>query len=246
MFPIVFVDLFLYCSSCISGLCDGRSIQSRLRGFSGRRPAMSRLTILAPTCFCLLLSLLTPTAFATPDPVPAPVNGDPCGPAIQDTPNYPNTCASAPLLYQSPQQYGINCTADLYGSNSKYAIAYENCSASLQSICGKAIDTRARKGYWIWSYVQGNCALGIYQPALQGSAQLRNYTRCLEIFTAISDSCSSVVPASTIGGVNLRHFPGNPPPSPQLEADPGSWVHYTGEAVNAGYPSYIISKRPIP
>ena len=207
---------------------------------------MSRLTILAPTCFCLLLSLLTPTAFATPDPVPAPVNGDPCGPAVQDTPNYPNTCASAPLLYESPNQYGINCTADLSSSQSQNGIAYENCSASLQSICGKALDTRARRGYWIWSYLSANCALGFFQPALQGSARLRNYTRCTEIFTAISDSCSSVVPASVVGSVNLRYFPGHPPDSFYQGANPGSWVDYTGEAVNAGYPSYIISVRPTP
>ena len=199
---------------------------------------MSRLTLLASTCFCLLLSLFTPTTFATPDPVPAPVNGDPCGPAIQDTPNYPNTCNVAPTLVESPQPYGINCTGTV--STSKEQLVWSNCSASLESICTKALDPRTRKGHWIWSNLAQGCALAFFPPPYQGSAVLQNYTRCTEIFTAMSDSCSSVVPASNLAGVNLRQYPGFPPPG-SPDASGGNWIYYTGEAVNVGYPSYIIS-----
>lgn len=201
---------------------------------------MSRLTLLAPTCFCLLLSLLTPPTFATPDPVPAPINGDPCGPTIQDTPNYPNTCAVAPALVQSPQPYGINCTALGDTSKSTQQVAWGNCSASLENICTKALDPRTRKGYWIWSNLATGCVLGFFLPPYQGSATLQNYTRCTEIFTAISDTCSTVVPPSNMGGVNLREYPGFPPPSTG-GARSGDWNHYTGAAVNVGYPSYLLT-----
>ena len=202
---------------------------------------MLRLTLLSPTCFCLLLSLLTATTFATPDPVPAPVNGDPCGPTIQDTPDYPNTCAVAPALVESPQPYGINCTTLGTITNSAQEVVWENCSASLQSICTKALDPRTRKGHWIWSTLAPGCVLGFYLPPYQGSALLQNYTRCTEIFTAMSDTCSTVVPTSNLGGVNLREYPGNPPSSPGTKNKPAGWNYYTGEAVNVGYPSYMLT-----
>lgn len=51
-----------------------------------------------------------PAAITTPPSIPqtstaasaAPSNGDPCGPAIQDNPNYPNTCAAKPDLATTP------------------------------------------------------------------------------------------------------------------------------------------------
>lgn len=202
---------------------------------------MSRLLLLAPTCFCLLLSLLTPTTLATPDPVPAPVNGDPCGPAIQDNPDYPNTCAVAPVLVESPQPYGINCSATLPITKSTQEVVWGNCSASLESICTKALDPRTRKGHWIWSNLAEGCALAFFLPPYPGSALLQNYTRCTEIFTAISDTCQNAQPASNLGGVNLRQYPGLPPSSSD-KAKGGNWIYYTGEAVNVGYPSYLISQ----
>ena len=200
---------------------------------------MSRLTLLAPTFFCLLF-LLSPTTIATPAPVPAPVNGDPCGPTIQDTPNYPNTCSVAPALVESPQPYGINCTN--VGPTSKYTatVAWENCTASYQSICTKAVDARTRKGVWIWSSLAQGCALGVFLPPYQGSAQLLNFTRCEEIFTAMNDTCSTVVPASNYGGVNLKNLPGYPPTP--VKGQPGS--NFKGDAVNVGYPSYAITWIP--
>ena len=199
---------------------------------------MWRLTLLAPTCFCvLLLSLLTPTTLATPDPVPAPVNGDPCGPTIQDTPDYPNTCTIAPALVESPQPYGINCTGTVEGSSQ--GVVWGNCSASLDDICIKALDPRTRKGHWIWSNLAVGCALGIYLPPYRGSATLQNYTRCTEIFTAMSNTCEAVTPAKNLASVNLEEYPGSPPPGSD-KASGGNWIYYTGEAVNVGYPSYYL------
>ena len=202
---------------------------------------MSRLTLLAPTCVYLLLSLLTPTTFATPDPVPAPVNGDPCGPAIQDTPNYPNTCAVAPVLVESPQPYGINCSAVIPITSSYTTVAWENCSASLENICTKALDPRTRKNHWIWSNLAEGCVLGFFLPPYRGSALLQNYTRCTEIFTAMSDSCSTTVPPSNLAGVNLRNNPGFPPNTDSHGNKPAGWYLFTGDAVNVGYPSYLLT-----
>ena len=212
---------------------------------------MSPVILLAPVYVGLLAILLTPTTIATPAPVPAPINGDPCGPVVQDNPNYPNTCSVAPALVDSPQPYGINCTttAEVTGYQT---IAWQNCTASYENICTKALDSRTRKGVWIWSELAEQCALGIFLPPYQGAAQLQNFTRCVEIFTALNNTCSTVVPASNFGGINLRAIPGIPPSSivdgkPVYDGsshmDP--YHFYNGEAINVGYPSYIIAFLPL-
>ena len=212
--------------------------------FLSKRPAMARSTLLAPTCFCLFLFIFAPTTIATPAPVPAPANGDPCGPTIQDTPDYPNTCSIAPALVASPQPYGINCTA-VTPVHGLQTVAWENCSASYESLCTKALDSRTRKGVWIWSELAQNCGMGFYLPPYQGSAQLLNKTRCIEIFTALTETCATVVPPSNFGGVNLRTIPGYIPDVVDgLEVYNGYPSHnqtYQGTAVNVGYPSYAIS-----
>ena len=205
-------------------------------------------TILAPISFCLLPFLLPPTTIATPAPVPAPVNGDPCGPQIQDNPNYPNTCSVAPALVQSPQPYGINCTA-IYTVSGPQSIALENCAASYESACRKALDPRTRTNTWIWTMLAEQCALGFFLPPYQGSAQLLNGTRCIEIFTAMANTCSTSVPPSNYGSVNLRTLPGLPPTTtidgqPAYDGYPSNDMFFTGNAVNVGYPSYAISYVP--
>lgn len=208
---------------------------------------MSHFTLLAPICFCLLSFLLTPTTIATPAPVPAPANGDPCGPTVQDNPNYPNTCAAAPVLVKSPQPYGINCTAVIQVKGPE-AVAWGNCSASIQDACTKALDPRTRSGVWIWSDLAQGCALGFFLSPYPGAAPLPTKARCIEIFTAMNDSCSTSVPASNFGGVNLRTIPGHPPSiingQEVYDGYPGDVIDFAGDAVNVGYPSYAITFAP--
>ncbi|CAF9920108.1 hypothetical protein IMSHALPRED_004817 [Imshaugia aleurites] len=209
---------------------------------------MSHVTFLAPICFCLLSFFLAPTAIATPAPVPAPVNGDPCGPTVQDNPNYPNTCSVAPVLVKSPQTYGVNCIA--HGpTTGPDGVAWGNCSVSYQDICTKALDPRTNTGAWIWSELALGCSLGVFLPPYQGAAQLLNNTRCVEIFTAMNDSCSTSVPASNIASVNLLTVPGV---TPSLvngkevdDAESTNNILFNGNAVNVGYPSYAISSQPL-
>ena len=211
--------------------------------FSSKSLTMLQFTLIAPICFWLLSFLLISTTVATPDPIPAPANGDPCGPTIQDDPNYPDTCSVAPVLVKSPQPYGVNCTAIVPPKT--LTVAWGNCSASFQDACTKALDFRTRTGFWIWTSLADNCAIGFYLPPYQGAAKLQNNTRCIEIFTAMNDSCSTSVPASNFGGVNLRTIPGHPPTiiNGQAVYDGYPENNYTfyGDAVNVGYPSFAIT-----
>ena len=208
---------------------------------------MSHLTLLAPMCFCLLAFLFTRTTIATPAPVPAPANGDPCGPTVQDNPNYPDTCSVAPVLVKSPAVYGVNCTA-VTPIKGDTVVSWGNCSASIQDACTKALDARTRLGKWIWSNLALGCAIGFFLPPYPGAATLQNNTRCLEIFTAMNDSCSTSVPSSNFAGVNLRTLPGHPPSIVNGQAVyngyPGDVITFYGDAMNVGYPSYAITYTP--
>lgn len=236
-----------YHSPCISSLCQGTSVDQRAMKFLRKSLDMSHFRVLAPICFCLLSLLLTPTTIATPAPVPAPANGDPCGPTDQDNSNYPDTCSVAPVLVENPQAYGVNCTA-VTPIEGDTAVSWGNCSASFQDACTKALDARIRTGVWIWSNLAAGCAVGFFLPTYQGAAQLQNNTRCIEIFTAMNDSCSTSVPASNFGGVNLRTLPGHPPSIVNGQAVydgyPENVITFNGDAVNVGYPSYALTYTP--
>jgi len=208
---------------------------------------MPHLTLLTPLCFLLLSFILTPTAVA----IPAPANGDPCGPATQDNPNYPNTCNAIPALAQAPAPYSINCTADI--DIAKYpalAITWGNCSASLNSACTKMKDPRTLTGRWIQTQLAAGCSLQFFIPPFQGSAPRPTAERCMEIFTALSDSCATAVPPSSIGSINLKTIPGYDPT--YFDGDnvgkgyPNRNMGFTGNAVNVGYPSYLIVRANVP
>ncbi|MCJ1449776.1 hypothetical protein MMC28_000104 [Mycoblastus sanguinarius] len=163
--------------------------------------------------------------------VPGPPNGDPCGPTVQDTPNYPNTCNANVTLVDAPAPYGVNCTVQYPLTNAE-SINYTNCDASIVDICTKLTDSRTLRAHWIWSMLAPQCALGFYIPPYQGSASIPTMARCtVQIFSAMVDSCRTFPTKSNAASVNLKVFPtlsgGN-----------------SGEAVNVGYPTYGIGWSP--
>lgn len=239
-----FTDLLVLCrSSCISGFGWSTFASHTAMNSSSKSLTVSQSTLLAPLCFWLLSFLLLSKTLATPAPIPVPANGDPCGPTVQDNPNYPDTCSVAPVLVKRPQTYGVNCTA--IETPTTLSVAWGNCSASFQDACTKALDSRTRTGFWIWSSLADKCAVGFFLPPYPGAAQLHNNTRCIEIFTAMNDSCSTSVPASNFGGVNLRTLPGLPPTIVNGQAVydgyPQNDPFFNGDAVNVGYPSFAIT-----
>jgi len=190
-------------------------------------------------------SAVVPSATRSP-PVKRP-NGDPCGPTIQNNPDYPNTCNLVPSLAQAPAPYGINCTQTFdIVKYPKIGVTWDNCAASLQSICTKMEDSRTMTGYWIWSELAAGCALGFFLPSYQGSAPRPSGQRCMNIFTALVNSCRTTTKPSNVGGINLRAYPTYDPDfwvagGYLTEEYPNNIINATGEAVNAGYPSYMVS-----
>ncbi len=182
--------------------------------------------------------IATSASQSTPSSVPA--NGDPCGPAHQDNPNYPNTCNLVPSLVQSPAPYGINCTSTIdVVKYPKLALTWSNVEASIESICTKMEDSRTLTGKWVWSVLAPSAALGFYLPPFQGAAARPSMQRCLQIFAAMNNTCATTTTPSNYGSINLATLPGF---EAGTDNKPPQWNYNSeGGAVNVGYISYALS-----
>ena len=161
-----------------------------------------------------------------------PSNGDPCGPAIQDKPNYPNTCAAEVSLVTTPAPYGVYC-----GSDGPSSINWAACEKVFQGVCGGILWTEYPKDAWVWSDQGTGCAVGTWMPHGSdgkgaGAAMTPSLLRCYDLISqAMIDSCSTATGGSNIASVNVGTLPSFSDPS------------QTGSQVNIGYPSYVIAGR---
>ena len=178
----------------------------------------------------------TPAPIVTPPSVPqtstaapaAPSKGDPCGPAIQDNPNYPNTCAAKPNLATTPQAYGVLC-----GSDGPSKVDWTACAKVASGVCENMLWTEYPKGAWVWNDPGTGCAIGTWMPVGTGIAMTPSAERCQDlILKAMTDDCSSTPgTSSNIASVNVRALPSF------------SDVTQTGQQVNVGYPSYVVAGK---
>lgn len=204
--------------------------------------AASQANIVQPSMVAPESSVAASTSASQITPSTIPANGDPCGPAHQETPNFPNTCDLVPSLVTSPAPYGINCTATVdVVKYPKLALQWSNVEASIYNICVKMEDSRTLTGKWVWSMLAPRAAIGFFLPPFQGSAARPSMKRCLQIFAAMNNTCATTTTPSDYGSINLRTMPGLDPnwygsgaKTPPIFGD--------GSAVNVGYISYAISK----
>ena len=124
-----------------------------------------------------------PTPVLTPPSIPqtstaasaAPSNGDPCGPAIQDNPNYPNTCAAAPSRVFTPQAYGVTC-----GWTGPTKVVWTACAQVAEAVCNNIGWNDYPKAAWVWNDPGTGCAIGTYMTVAPGSAMTPSAERCQE------------------------------------------------------------------
>lgn len=161
-----------------------------------------------------------------------PSNGDPCGPAIQDNPTYPNTCAAKVNLVSTPPPYGVYC-----GSEGPASINWAACEKVFQGVCGGILWTEYPKGAWVWSDPGTGCAVGTWMPPGSdgkgaGAAMTPSLLRCYDLISqAMIDSCSTATGGSNMASVNVGTLPSFSDPS------------QTGSQVDIGYPSYIVAGK---
>ena len=160
----------------------------------------------------------------------APSNGDPCGPLVQDNPNYPNTCNAKVNLTTTPEAYGVYC-----GSDAPSSTKWTGCDAAYRTTCHNILLTEYPKGVWVWTDPGAGCAVGVWMPTGSDSALTPSIDRCETlIFKAMADICSTTTDPSNVASVNLNTLPSF------------SDKTQTGSQVNVGYPSYLLAPKSPP
>ncbi|KAL8942971.1 MAG: hypothetical protein Q9211_001172 [Gyalolechia sp. 1 TL-2023] len=191
-----------------------------------------------------ILDELTATTgiYALPTPT------DPCGPAGQTGQEW-DTCTihedgtlntdGSPFVWYSdePSYYGVQClpkpnnTSDGF-DNEVPDLNVEKCN--FEELCD-AIQSDYATGMWHWNTNGGEgCALGIWLPDGNGTAQIPDPVRCRDaIYGMAGLYCSLGGPEGGDGSVNSQVAGINLLALPQGGAN--------GLQVNPGYPSYIIA-----
>lgn len=162
---------------------------------------------------------------------------DPCGPLIQPSPNPAgNTCNVSIIQSKSPAPYGVQCLTDYTDTH----IDFDACSnQTIPAICDKLADPAVQNGTWIWASANSPnvCYMGFYLPPYTGSAQKPGRDKCVdEIFRPMLGYCNPATGYEVsegmynLGMVNIKTKPDET---------------QTGEAVEVGYPSYIMATRQL-
>ncbi|KAL8896620.1 MAG: hypothetical protein Q9207_007630 [Kuettlingeria erythrocarpa] len=160
-------------------------------------------------------------------------NGDPCGPVVHDTADYPDTCNATVKggPFSPPAAYGVQCQAYQHGWHTLGRTAWRHCFDSIPEICAKMSHPSTPNNTWIWSQRRPSCALGFFLPPYPGSAPIPSRKRCeTMIFTAMVRACANWLPID-VASVNLKGLP---------TVQGGK-----GVAVDVGYPSYVIASSKL-
>ncbi|KAL9581358.1 MAG: hypothetical protein Q9212_003949 [Teloschistes hypoglaucus] len=175
---------------------------------------------------------------------------DPCGPAIQNGTDF-DTCTvdpdgteninGSPYVWFAgePASYGVQClplptrnSSNGFGNAPAFnssAYVRNTTQCQIESFCTGMVTDNFPKNQWVWNTNGGpDCAVGMWMPAEAGAAKKPDKTRCMYgIYGTMGLYCEDGVEDAQIAAVNVKRLP-------QGGGD-------TGEAVNAGYPSYLLA-----
>lgn len=191
---------------------------------------LATLALSAPQASPVAGAIATPPPTATPaasgvSTGPAAAPSDQCGPRIPD-PNVPDSCDSFVQPVDSPAAYGVNCSSDGTGAT----LNATSCEELIPILCEKQWQ---HPGEWTWATYDG-CTLGAFLPPIDytGAAPWPAQVNCeVLIYGAMLQTCDDGTNQYNQASVNLRVYPDNTPGG-------------KGEAVNVGYPSYLIAESP--
>lgn len=144
--------------------------------------------------------------------------------------------------------YPENCTNTTQQVISTYWTIHA-CRPTIDAVCGQIKSSSAVSGAWIWSWFGASgatCQAGIFQPTdpafnvaapVQEECCKANFRAMLNA-VASSEFVNGQVSPSTPNRVSVNIAPGKFPYT-EVSVD-GGQSSFTGEAVNAGFPSYIL------
>ena len=162
---------------------------------------------------------------------------DPCGPLTQPSPNPAgNTCNVSIIQSDSPAPYAVQCLTDYTDTH----LTFDACSSeTIPAICAKLADPGVPNATWIWASAAApnTCHIGFYLPPYDGSAPKPSNDKCVnEIFRPMLGYCNPATGYEVVEGMyNLAMV--------NVKARPDGTQ--TGQAVDVGYPSYIVATRQL-
>ncbi|KAL8924272.1 MAG: hypothetical protein Q9172_002745 [Xanthocarpia lactea] len=170
---------------------------------------------------CVYFALLV----VAPLPPPASPGTDACGPFDHQGDAGFNTCFSS-VVPGGPAPYGIVCGIE---SSVTTNLTKDVCGKAASEMCLDFSRGKLEPGEWHWTGdgITNLCRVGIFPPKGTAIAPIPNYRRCLnQIMQPMVLSCIDT--KYNVATVNIRSLP-------------DVATSFTGEPVNPGYPSYIVS-----
>lgn len=186
-----------------------------------------------------VLSSISSLIIAAPTPPDAPRSPDHCDPQIQQPTDPKDTCATGPSSSSNTTGFTIG------GLDDGFMFArfdWTICNQLIDTICNTMADNNKANGTWYFEtsqvhldYGDPACQMGFYLPADPLAALKPSPKQCMNIFGNLVNGAEFSGWKWQGATINLKV---NPATAQGQWALPGG--SGTGEAENAGYPSYVL------
>ena len=193
-----------------------------------------------------IVSLLCSSTIAAPPPATPPIQPavDPCGPRVQNLPEYPaqglNTCTDMIGTPNSGQSVAPFWRKDcqLKDDPTLPELSSYECSQAIFGACNRIAGVgggNTKTGEWVFSQYM-NCTAGFFWPAGEGARSPQDFDGCMNLVMKPLQECATPSDGSStnFGSVNVKREPG----------DLYQQGAFTGEQFDSGYASYMIMPTP--
>lgn len=158
--------------------------------------------------------------------IPGPGTSDCCGPTGRST-ILSDTCYTTANVTTTNEVFGVTC---LTGTGNVLQASSPETYYTATVICDNINNGTAGRNTWFWSMPVSGFALGVWLPGNSGDAPCPYWDSCYgAIYYRMIQGCSTS-PGSTGASINLAQLPD---------------TTQTGQAIDPGYPSYIMAAQPL-
>ena len=157
--------------------------------------------------------------------IPGPDTSDCCGPTGRST-ILPDTCYTSANITTTNELFGVTCVT---GTGTALQASSPEAYYTATVICDNINNGTVHPNTWFWSMPVTGFALGVWLPGNPGDAPCPYWDSCYKaIYYMMIQDCLT----SPGGGasINLAKLPD---------------TTQTGQAVDPGYPSYIMASQPL-
>ena len=157
--------------------------------------------------------------------IPSPDTSDCCGPTARST-ILPDTCYTTANLTTTHEPFGVTCFT---GTGTVLQVSPPETYYTATVICDNINNGTAQPNAWFWSMPVAGFALGVWLPGNPGDAPCPYWDSCYNaIYYMMIQGCLTSPGGG--GSINLAQLPD---------------TTQKGQAVDPGYPSYVMASQPL-